>query len=697
MAQPHLQPPDPPGPSALAPKAAPGGASLPRDLTDFLIDFSIVLHKRTMYPPAHPHSRESVGRFGRRLEALLERQGVLMLGVARHQLIVGGIATDPRNALISDLARRLHRQRVASLRIEIGTTTEEVEGLLDALSLDPAGPEGPLGLDPARSAGWRHLQVQPPEFGRLMLAQEENGSGEHADGDPNPPELWVGLANLALSADGESPVGAEDPLVVARAIDEQVGQASYDRIVLDYLGGLTAEVAAKPGVAEPRARERVSRLIANLHPDTLRSLLRAGGDDAERRRFARTVADSLAVEAVVEVVEAAAATTGQTISDHLLRLLHKFATQASQTDGPAGADAEAVLRANVARLLADWELEDPNPTGYTAVLDGLVRQAPLERADEAESTAGEAESVLQIALETGSLGARVYAALERLNSERRFARVAELLADAPSQETADALWRRLATPARLREELGAAPVDWTVVEELAVRLGAMAANPLLDVLESAQDQSTRSRVLRVLARLGAAVEEPAAARLPGSPWFMQRNILVLFRNAGCWPATLPPETYTRHPDVRVRVEAYRLFLERPEHRARTIRDGMDDVDDGIARLALQAALEFCPADAAAGAERVLSAGRRSPETLALALRLAARDRDLMPLRRLLPFAAHRRLLLGWRTTPRSPLMLAAMSALATYWSEDPVAAAVLARARRHADAEVRHAAGEAPA
>ena len=69
---------------------------------------------------------------------------------------------------------------------------------------------------------------------------------------------WVGLANLALSADGQSSPEGVDPLLVARAIDDQVGQVAYDRVVLDYLGQMAEEISGRAGSLEPRARERVS-------------------------------------------------------------------------------------------------------------------------------------------------------------------------------------------------------------------------------------------------------------------------------------------------------------------------------------------------------------------------------------------------------------------------------------------------------
>jgi len=55
-------------------------------LADFLIEFSIVLHKRSMYPAGHPHLQDSADRFMRRTQALLKERESVTLGVARHRL-----------------------------------------------------------------------------------------------------------------------------------------------------------------------------------------------------------------------------------------------------------------------------------------------------------------------------------------------------------------------------------------------------------------------------------------------------------------------------------------------------------------------------------------------------------------------------------------------------------------------------------
>jgi hypothetical protein len=666
-------------------------ATLARDLADFLVEFSIVLHKRALYPQGHPHLQESASRFVDRLESLLEHRDGLMIGVARHQLIIGGVATDARNALLSDLARRLHRQRIASLRFQRGVTLDEIDELLRNLSGELGEEAGPLGLRLERAASWRHIQVQAPELGRLLLDQSGEGAeGEAAAGSPG--ELWVGLANLALSADGQRSTEAADPLIVARAIDEQVGQVAYDRVVLDYLGQMAEEISGRPGAWEPRARERVSRLMASLRPETLRSLLEAGADHAERRRFALTASEVLAVDAVVEVVEAAAVTTGQSISNHLLRLLHKFAHHAERTTGSPRAEAESVLRKNVAQLIANWELDDPNPSEYTAVLEGMVRQAPAERTVGPETESCEPELVLQIALETGCAGPRVFAAVDRLLDEGRFGRLASLLAAAPTPDSADALWRYVATPSRLQSQLAASPVDFTAVEGLALRLGAAAVDPLLDHLESAPDQTSRARAMKVLIGIGSAALGPAAARFGQAPWYVQRNILVLHQALQAWPASFSPISCTQHSHPKVRREAYKLLLNHPQHRASALVHGLKDADDGIVQTVLLAALESCPPEMVKALERFLSEGRRSQELRGLAVRVLARSTGPEALPRLVGLAAERRLFRGWRLAAKSPIVLAALGALAQYWPGHPEAASLLALARQHPDPDVRLAA-----
>ena len=680
-----------PGAPATGAPARPRVATLARDLSDFLVEFSIVLHKRALYPSGHPHLQDSAVRFVNRLECLLEHRAELMIGIARHQLIVGGVATDARNALLSDLARRLHRQRIASIRFQRGVALDEIDGFLRNLSGELGEEAAPLGLQLERAAAWRHIQVQAPELGRLLL----NEDGEKVQGDVPAgaaEELWVGLANLALSADGQSSPEGADPLIVARAIDDQVGQVAYDRVVLDYLGQMAEEISGRLGAWEPPARERVSRLLSSLRPETLRGLLAAGGDHAERRRFAQTASEVMAVDAVMEVVEAAAATTGQTISTHLLRLLHKFAHHAGESAGEISTEADSILRENVAQLIRNWELADPNPSEYTTILEGMARQTPRPRVLEPETTTCEAELVLQMALETGCTGPRVLAAVDRLAKGGSYGRLTALLAEAPTSGAVDPIWSHLATATRLRDQLKSTSVDFTAVEGVALRLGVEAADPLLDYLETAEDRTSRARAMNVLIAIGPGVLPAADARFAQAPWYVQRNILVLHRALKALPAGFSPISCTVHPHPQVRREAYRLLLAFPQHRTSALSHGLRDADDGIVQMVLLAALESCPREVVKGVERFLGEGQRSAELRGLAVRVLARATGPEVLPRLVGLAGERRVFRGWRLSAKSPIVLAAVNALAQYWSGHPEAASLLALARNHPDPDFRLAA-----
>jgi hypothetical protein len=665
-------------------------ATLSRDLADFLVEFSIVLHKRAMYPLGHPHLQDSTERFVTRLELLLASRDALAIGVARHQLIVAGVATDPRNALLSDLARRLHRHRIATLRFDAGVSLQEIDELLGGLASDPRT-DGAYGLRPGVGGGWHHLRIQPPELNRLFLQEDDDGGGspETAGG-----ALWLGLAHLALCGDDGEPQDADDPLLVARGIDAQPQHVAYDRVVLDYLGQMADEMSGRQGAWEPRVRERVSRLVASLKPETLRRVLEAGADHAERRKFALTASEVLAVDAVIEVVEAAASTTGQTISHQLLRLLHKFAHHAEYGPQRDRAEAESMLRRNVAQLITEWDLEDPNPSTYTAVLDGMTRQSPADASVVEDRLDCEPELVLQIALEAGCAGPRVVAALDAMLEQHRLPAAVDVLRGAPPAATAaaDVLWKQVATPARLKLELGASRRNFATIESLARRLGPRATEPLLDTLEQATDQGARARALRLLVTIGPSVAPLAAARLPRSPWYVQRNLLALLRMLRTWPADFSVVSYARHPELRLRREAYKLLLEFPLHRASAIQHGLADESAEIVTLVLRAAVDGCPPEALRAIERYTDDWRQPAELRALAVRALATSNGPQTMARLLQLAGARRGLFGWRLEASSPVALAAVSALASHWAWHPQVMGLLKSARKHDNPDVRQAA-----
>ena len=666
-------------------------SALSRELADFLVEFSIVLHKRSMYPPGHPHLQDSADRFVRRMSLLLKTRETVSLGVARHRLVIEEVTTDPNNALLRDLAHRLHRHRIAAVHVTRGATLEEVEALLTALSTDPKRGDGPVGKRLDQLGRWEHIRLRPVGYDNFSL--HDGRSSEKPEDAGVERDSWVELAQLALSSEEGSDASEADPLVMADAIGRKSGEVAYDRVVLGYLARVAEEMSRQKGGAEDQLVQRISKLIQALDSNTLRRLLEASADHAERRQFVLNASQILAADAVMEVVQAAAQVSHQTISHNLLRLLHKLAHHAES--GPTGirAAADGALRTNVARLIEDWKLEDPNPSEYNAVLEGMVRRASAEFAVEDLQLGCDPDVLLRMAVELGSVGPAVYAALEKLLGRRELVRVANWLESAPQTSTTAELWRYIATPERLERELAASPMDQEAVAILVERIGAGAADSLLDRLASANDRSTRAVVLKQLLALGPRAGQVAVARLDGAPWFVQRNILVLLSRLGSWPSGFSPTAYADSPDARIRREAIKLMLDSPQHQAEAVMRGLRDGDEGIVALALAAALESCAPEALGLIHRVAVDAKRPAESRVLAVRILARSKTPEAVQVLQDLVVHRRRWFGRRLAPKSPELLAALSGLATHWRDHPAAVEVLAQAQQHPDPDIRAAAG----
>jgi hypothetical protein len=626
---------------------------------------------------------------------VLARRTSLTLGIARRQFVIDGVLTDPRNGLLGNLARRLHRHRLAALRFDRGITPIEVSGLLAALAGDPRRDPGPLGLRPAEERRWTHAEAYPAAYDRLELSDDADVEPEQEAGSREI-QLWLELARAALPEEAESAqAGSSHPGVVAAAINRRMRETSYDETVVSYLMRVAEEVGVGETVEQAWLRRRLSRLIASLEPAALERLLKAGSGEAYRKGVVLAASQTLGADAVVKLVQAAAESSGRGISDSMMLMLSKLAQHAESDAEDVAEAADAALRENIGRLVADWRLDDPNPEAYASALQGMVRHTSTQTGSSAADLDLDVAEVLRIGLEVGETGPRVRAAAEHLAAEGRLRLVTELLAGASGAGVAtDAIWSGVATAELLARELARHPVDFTVVDALASRLRETAGPALLDALAASQDRSTRWNILRILAEIGAPVAPAVAARLPNTPWFVQRNLLLLLGKLGAWPEGFTPAQYLSHRDPRVRREAYRLLLDSPDTREAAIMGGLADDDSGILVMVLGAALPACPPQAIPLVDQLARAPERDAEVRLLAVRALAGASDPNRVARLAAIARQRRWWGGIRLAPKSAVLLAVLRALAEARTDDPEAATVLALAARHRDREIR-AAGRA--
>jgi hypothetical protein len=671
-------------------------------MSEFLIELSIALHRHSMYPSGHPSLEPAITSVVRRADHLLQSRQTLAFGVARRQLIIEGVTTDPDQPVLRRLAETLHRHHLGAISLTQGLEADELAAALLALSAEP-DPMQPVGRGRAAgTADWVHVRLHPLTFEGLSIVNGHADPGAAAAPTSEGAELWVGLARAALSVDEHGGQGGEstEPSAVARAIDEHAHAEAYDQVVVGHLLQIARDLKASSGADADALRRRVSALIASLRPETLRRLIEMGGDVGQRNAFVLDASHTMAVDAVIEIVQAAAEANGQTISHGLVRMLAKLASHAESGSARMRPLADAALREQVQHLLSDWQLEDPNPEQYGRVLHYLATSSRDERASgEAIAADPDPIRIVQMSLETGVLGPQGARALSRAASLGHVGAVLDLLASVPDEgrATADAILERFLTPDTLRSLLAKDPLDTASLDGLLPFMSPRDYDVLLDALCSSPSRLTRRKLMDRLARTPADIGTGVIYQLEHGPWFVQRNMLMLLQRRDRLPAGFSPEPWTHHEDPRVRNEAIRLQLMMPEERDLAVRLALDDRDPIVVLLALTAIQSSCPPNFADRVARLALDPAQDEEVRRVAVQALGPLRQVQALQTLLQIADGGRTFLGRpRLAATSPVVLAALKALATRWPDDPRAGALLTLAADSSDADVRFAARVRP-
>ena len=679
--------------------------ALSRYLSEFLIELSIALHRHSMYPSGHPSLGPAVDGVVQRASRLLEDRPSIAFGVARRQLIIEGVTTDPNQPVLRRLAEVLHAHHLGAISFWRGVQAEEVTGALRALAAEPER-HGPVGLKPSDQAvSWSHLKLHPLTFDGLALVGDAPTSTERSGGKDRirEAELWVGLARAALSiedgtADASNPIPTE-PSVVARAIDEHPSAEAYDQVIVGYLLQIAKELRSATGAEGEALRRKTSSLIAALRPETLRRLVEMSGDVGQRSEFVLDATHGMAVEAVMEILKAAADASGQTISHGLVRMLSKLAAHTESGSAQARTRADVELREQVTQLLSGWQLEDPNPDAYGRVLQLMATSAtpeiPSAAAEGAIEAGMDSLRVVQMSLESGVYGPLVTKSLEHVVQEGRLSAALDLLTARPGgcDEVAEAIVSTLAHPATLSMLMSRESVDVASLEPLIQHVSVAGLDVLLEGLATSEVRPTRRRLLDLLSRSDLDITGLIAARLADERWYVQRNMLVLLERSGRIPDGFSASPWTSHPDARVRHAAIRLQLTLAPERDLAIRTALEDTDSRIVALGLTAIPRECLTTVVPRVAEIALQPDADEEVRALAARVLGRVRQPVSLNALLQLSDGGRSLLGrLKLPPRTAVLVAAIRGLAEQWATDPRAASVLSLAAQSSDTELRQAA-----
>lgn len=679
-------------------------AALSRDLSDFLIELSIGLHKNAIYPSGHPLLENTTAELNRRLAVLLKERSALSLGVARHQLIIEGVATDEANPVLRELANRLHRHHLGAVKFSAGVTEDEITDMLATVSVDAGRLPRPLGMEgPEVLAQWPHIRLFPLTFAQLQLIEEDpTAAGEESDAmtaagsGSRSAALWVGLARAALVAesskfDSDDP-GSVDPTAVAHAIEEHKRDAAYDQVVVGYLLQIAEELKVKGGKDAAALQKRISSMVGTLNPETLNRLLEMGGNVKQRKQFVLDASQGMAVDAVVELVRAAGETSGQNVSHSMMRMLRKLSAHAEEGPAPTRTQADGALRDQVTKLMEGWQLEDPNPEGYRRALERMATTAPLLHNSE-HSYPIEPERLLEMGLEIETLGDQVWRSTDTMAARNDLAPLLNLVDNAPALWMRDTLWRHVATPQRLRLQLALDPLPVAVLQRMIGRMGAAAAEPILDSIDEAEDEKQQTALVDLLGRIGPAAGPIILARLAGMRWGQVRPLLALLGKHPEWNCGYSPSAWLTHPDAAVRREALRQELRDGATRDLAIVRALADADEGNVRLGLGAAMAGCPKDAAAVLRARADDPTLSPDLRALGIRaLSSYRAPDTPAWLAARVVRTGKLIKRETLASKTPELLAALEGLAIHWRDDAAARPALALAAASGDPEIVSAA-----
>lgn len=698
----------------------------------------MVMHRRFAYPPKHPSLVAAEGVALRALGQALATQHEIVMAVGRRQLTIGGASSDPRNPALGELAERMHRQGIAGITLREGLDEKEFSALLDFVVASRAPESDDDDVTVPRLGD--HVSVELLSYEGLALDEEDDESGQDEKGE----QLWRELADAALAgwdgvdgaegAGGATPeprtsqpvrLSGEQPAVDATAAsDAEPASPPRPSAMLRRTAQLPAALSAThiAAMISARAREggdtgailksllrvgrharrrgragggavaaRLREVLARVEPGTLDALLGSEVDPVRKRLLLLQGVDALPVSAVTDWIEAAAKSSGKSVSSHLLMLFKKLASQTRRRRDAGPDEGGEPIREAARQLIEDWTFEAGGTEAHDTLLAKIAAYDDAGAALDGGGAAG-ADRILQIALETNVCGADVIAAVNQLIEEKRLSLLFRYLDEAERATIAGPMiTEHLLEPETVRRVLLGEPIEVDGARLLLERCELPQADAILDALAISESEATRRLLLDRLRELGDAVRGKLIARLDGAAWYVQRNLLSLLADLPDPPADLPFDAYTQHEEAALRLEAYRMLARIPERREAAVHDALSDKDHRVVRGGLELA---------AG-----GIGRRTHARLLQIVQQAEEGSDIrirgipllvhvtLPAARdwLLPLVRRRRgafMFRRWVLAPRSPEMLAALRVLATRWSADPEVQRVLALAAASDDPHV---------
>lgn len=674
-----------------------GRVQLPREVGDFLLDLVGAYQRFAMYPDGHPLLDPAVQGLQRRLDVLFFERASLSIGVTPNGLLISGVAADTSNPVFREFAARLYRSNVGGMKFFRGVGGNELFSLLTVLrDVESQANAAPAHDEPLLQ--WPHVRLFALNYDYLELIDDDEAESslEFKLGSGWAARLWVGLVHAGLGDELSDAEAAEvDPAAVAAGVNLAGADAKRDERVLQSLLDFADAVRGRGRAESLALQKHLARFIKGLTPQALDRLLHMGGDAEKRRRFVLDASAALSAGTVVSLVEAAARSSGRSLSPTLLQMFMKLGQHADEGTGAARAKADVALRQRLTSLIESWA-ERPTPVGSEEYRQALtLLPFATEPSFEPVLVYGpEPQRILLMSFELGVMDAGTRRAVDRMVEQHQCGLLLDLLERTPPDDPVGIeIKRRVYSKHTVTRLLGEEPVDLPTLGRLVGRVGAEALDALLDALTTSKERKVRAKLLELVVAMGPVVGDTCVKRMGGAPWFVQRNLLRILSQLPALPNGFSLDVYVQHVDPRVRHEGLKILLRDPVKRIAALRRALQETDPPTVRLGIMATLDGCPKEVLPLVLNHLWGGQLEAPLRSAAIRGIAPVNDARVLETLVGCTRAKGGFWKFRKLqPKSPEMLEALGALAVHWVGHREADAVLALARRSKDAEIRKAA-----
>src|SRR5688500_14296823 len=341
-----------------------------------------------------------------------------------------------------------------------------------------------------------------------------------------------------------------------------------------------------PGADARGSYVRASERLVALSTDELAAALASQTHQAQRKKLINTALEQVTPQAVLALARAAGIAYKHPVSPVLDALLSELKDESVELPEAVRPRAANAFRSLVRHIVETWAATtvDTSATGYEHLF-----------AEAAENTrtaavAPEPERVVQLALETGAVGNVLWAAVAVLSEEEGIRKLLGMVKLAPAESRAAAMIaQQFANPQRLIMLLHEEEVDFDAVDALLKYMGGAAADPLLDVLVTANSRAVRRGILDRLIKLGPDICPAVTVRMKDDRWFVLRNMLHVLSESGWDVRSVDLNSYQNHSAPRVRREALQLLFKDPVARDRALANAFKDKDPHMIRAGMKAA------------------------------------------------------------------------------------------------------------